>query len=99
MGENHFRASQVALYGIVLLMSALAYPLLLRALIKLHGKDSLLATSIGNDFKGKISIVIYTLGILIFFLNSWISFALYCCVAVIWFIPDRRIGKRIENKV
>lgn len=98
MGENHFSASPVALYGIVLLMSALSYPVLLRSLIKLHGKDSLLATSIGNDFKGKISIVIYILGILISFYYSWISFALYCLVACIWFIPDRRIEKRIGKK-
>ena len=98
MGENHFSASPVALYGIVLLMCALSYPVLLRSLIKLHGKDSLLATSIGNDFKGKISIVIYIIGILISFFNSWISFALYCLVAIIWFIPDRRIEKRIGKE-
>lgn len=98
MGKNHFSASPVALSGIVLLMSALAYPLLLRALIKHHGKDSLLATSIGNDFKGKISIIIYILGILISFFNSWISFALYCLVAIIWFIPDSRIEKRLKKE-
>ena len=98
MGENHFSASPVALYGIVLLMCALSYPVLLRSLIKLHGKDSLLATSIGNDFKGKISIAIYIIGILISFFNSWISFALYCLVAIIWFIPDRRIEKRIGKE-
>ncbi|HEY5463912.1 MAG TPA: TMEM175 family protein [Hanamia sp.] len=97
MGENHFSASPVALYGIVLLMAALSYPLLLKSLIQLHGKDSLLATSIGRDFRGKISIVIYILGILISFFNSWISFALYCVVAIIWFIPDRRIEKRIDK--
>lgn len=59
MGENHFSASPVALYGIVLLMAALSYPILLQSLINLHGKDSILATSIGNDFKGKASIAIY----------------------------------------
>lgn len=95
MGENHFSAIPVTLYGIVLLMAALTYPILLRSLIKLHGKDSLLATSIGNDFKGKISIIIYIAGILISYFNSWVSFALYCAVAVIWFIPDARIEKRI----
>lgn len=96
MGENHFSSSTVALYGIILLMAGVAYYFLLHALIQLHGKDSLLATSIGNDFKGKISVVIYAAGILLSFVNSWISFALYCCVAFIWFIPDRRIEKRIE---
>ncbi len=97
MGENHFSSSPVALYGIVLLMASLSYPILQQSLIKLHGKDSLLATSIGKDFKGKVSIVIYIVGILISFYNSWISFALYCVVAIIWFIPDRRIEKRLEK--
>lgn len=99
MGENHFSAAPVALYGIILLMSAISYTLLLFELIKLHGKDSLLATSIGKDSKGKISITFYILGILISFFNSWISFALYCVVAIIWFIPDRRIEKRIDKVV
>ena len=95
MGENHFSASPVALYGFVLLLASLAYPLLLRSLIQLHGNDSLLAKSIGRDIKGKISIGIYIVGILISFFNSWISFGLYCLVACIWFIPDKRIEKRI----
>jgi uncharacterized membrane protein len=97
MGENHFSASPVALYGMVLLLCAVAYTILLRALIRLHGKDSLLATSIGNDFKGKISVAINIAGILISFFNSWISFGLYCLVACIWFIPDKRIEKTIDN--
>ncbi|MDP4284216.1 MAG: TMEM175 family protein [Bacteroidota bacterium] len=96
MGENYFSASPVAMYGIILLLSAIAYYLLSTSLIQLHGKDSVLATSIGKDFKGKISIVIYLAGILLAFVNSWIGFALYCCVAFIWIIPDRRIEKRIE---
>lgn len=97
MGENHFSASPVALYGIVLLMCAIAYFVLLHSLLKIHHPDSLLAKSIGNDFKGKISVVIYAIGILISFYNSWLSFALYCCVAAIWFIPDNRIEKRVKN--
>jgi uncharacterized membrane protein len=96
MGENHFSSSTVALYGIILLMAGVAYYFLLHSLIQLHGKDSLLATSIGNDFKGKISVVIYAAGILLSFVNSWIGFGLYCCVAFVWFIPDKRIEKRIE---
>lgn len=98
MGENHFSASPVALYGIVLLMASLSYPVLLHSLIKLHGKDSLLGTSIGNDIKGKTSIALYSIGILISFFNSWISFALYCLVAIIWFIPDSRIEKRLKKE-
>ena len=97
MGENHFSSTPVALYGIVLLATAMAYTFLLFSLIKLHGKDSLLATSIGKDSKGKISIAIYIAGILLSFINSWIGFSLYCCVAVIWFIPDRRIERRLVD--
>ena len=96
MGENHFSSSTVALYGIILLMAGIAYYFLLHSLMQLHGKDSLLATSIGNDFKGKISVAIYAAGILISFVNSWIGFALYCCVAFTWSVPDKRIEKRIE---
>ena len=99
MGENHFSATPVALYGVVLLMAGTAYYLLIHSLIQLHGENSLLAVSIGNDFKGKISVVIYAVGILVSFFNSWISFALYCCVAFLWVIPDRRIEKRlVENE-
>jgi uncharacterized membrane protein len=76
-------------------MCGIAYYFLVHSLIQLHGKDSLIATSIGKDFKGKISVAIYLVGILVSFYNSWISFLLYCCVALIWIIPDRRIEKRI----
>ena len=98
MGENHFSSLPVALYGIVLLMCALSYPVLIWSLIRLHGKDSLLATSVGKGTKGKASVAIYSAGILISWFNSWISFALYCVVAIIWFIPDTRIEKRVSNK-
>jgi uncharacterized membrane protein len=96
MGENHFSPPTVALYGIILFMAGMAYYFLLHSLIRIHGTDSLLATSIGNDFKGIISVVIYAVSIILTFINSWISLALYCCVAIIWFIPDKRIEKRIE---
>jgi len=99
MGENHFVAAPVALYGIVLLMCAISYWLLVKTLLRHHAKDSLLATSIGNDFKGKISIVIYILGVLISFYNSWISTGSYIVVALIWFIPDTRIEKRIDKEI
>jgi uncharacterized membrane protein len=98
MGENHFSSSPVAMYGIILLMAAIAYFMLMHSLVQLHGKNSLLATSIGDDFKGKISIVIYLGGIFLSFVNSWIGFAFYCCVAFIWIIPDRRIEKRLTKK-
>lgn len=95
MGENNFSPSPTALYGMVLSVTGVAYYFLVRSLIQLHGKDSLIATSIGKDFKGKISVLIYLIGILISFFNSWISFLLYGCVALVWIIPDRRIEKRI----
>lgn len=100
MGENHFAGLPMALYGLVLLMAAIAYYFLLHSLIQLHGSQSLLAISIGSDFKGKISALIYVAGILASFISSWASFALYALVAMIWVIPDRRIEKRLpEDKV
>jgi len=98
MGENHFAMIPVALYGLVLLMAAVAYYFLTLALIKEHGKESHLATAIGNDFKGKISVVIYLAAILLTFLNARLGFALYICVAVMWLIPDRRIEKECSVK-
>ena len=95
MGENHFAAWPVALYGTVLLMAGPAYYILTRALIRHHGKASTIATALGSDFKGKISLVIYLLAISLAFENAWISCALYVLVAVIWLIPDRRIEKTL----
>jgi uncharacterized membrane protein len=93
MGENHFAARPVSLYGLVLLMAAIAYFILSRALIKRHGQDSTLAAAIGNDFKGKASLFIYAAAVPLSFINPWIAFGLYVLVAIIWFIPDRRIEK------
>jgi uncharacterized membrane protein len=93
MGENHFAAVPVALYGFVLLMAGLAYTILARALMKHHGKDSKLALAIGKDYKGLASIITYTVAIGLSFVQSWIAFALYIAVALMWFIPDRRIEK------
>jgi uncharacterized membrane protein len=92
-GENHFAALPVALYGTVLLFAAIAYFILSRVLISHHGKDSTLAMAIGRDFKGKISLVIYAVAILLSFVNSWFAFMLYVLVAIVWLIPDRRIER------
>jgi uncharacterized membrane protein len=97
-GENHFASSPVALYGVVLIMAAISCTILVNSLLHIHGKDSILATSIGSDFKGKISIVIYASGILLSFLNPFVGFALYCLVTCIWFILDMRIEKRIKEE-
>jgi uncharacterized membrane protein len=98
MDENHFGAWPVALYGVVLLLAACAYFLLVRSLLALHDKDSSLATALGSDFKGKISIVIYVVAIPLAFIAAGLSLALYVLVAVIWFIPDRRIERVIGGQ-
>ena len=91
MGENHCAAQPVALYGVVLLMAGIAYTLLARLLATHHGKDSTLALAIGKDYKGIISLLIYAVAIMLSFFNPWLAFALYILVAILWFIPDRRI--------
>ena len=95
MGENRFAAWPVALYGVVLLFASIAYYILARTLVALHGADSVLARALGRDFKGKVSSMIYLLAIPLAFVASWLAFALYVLVAVIWFIPDRRIEKTL----
>ncbi len=98
MGENNFAAWPVAIYGVVLLLAACAYFLLVRSLLALHGEESTLATALGSDFKGKISIVIYAMAIPLAFFASLLACLLYVLVAVIWFIPDRRIERVIGNR-
>ncbi|MDQ2719686.1 MAG: TMEM175 family protein [Bacteroidota bacterium] len=98
MGENHFSSDTVILYGIILLMNSIAYYFLLQALLALQGKNSLLSVSIGNDFKGKISTIIYIAGIGLCFINAWLGIISYSLVALIWFIPDKRIENRIEGE-
>ena len=93
MGENHFAALPVALYGAVLLMAGLAYFVLARALAAHHGKDSKLALALGKDTKGKASVAIYAAAVPLSFVNPWIAFAMYIVVAILWFIPDRRIER------
>ncbi len=97
MDENDFAAAPVALYGFILLMSAVAYYLLARILIRDNGPDSALAKAFGRDRKGIISIVIYVFGVTASFWNSWISIALYISVAIIWFIPDRRVENSLRE--
>ncbi|HEV2247415.1 MAG TPA: TMEM175 family protein [Terriglobia bacterium] len=98
MGENHFDPWPVAVYGIVLLLAGVAYFILTRALITLHGKGSALATSIGRDRKGKISIAIYAVAIPLGFAKPWISGMCYVIVAIIWLIPDPRIERNVAQQ-
>jgi uncharacterized membrane protein len=91
MGENHFAAMPSALYGVVLLMAAIAYWILQQLIIASQGSDSLLQKAIGRDWKGKASPILYLLAIVAAFWSHWISQALYVLVALMWLVPDRRI--------
>src|SRR5436305_13148331 len=91
MGENHLAAWPVAIYGIVLLLAAVAYFFLTKALIRLHGRGSTLENSIGSDRKGKISIAIYAAAVPLAFMQAWIAGACFVIVAIMWLITDRRI--------
>ena len=97
MGENRFAAGPSGLYGVVLLCAAIAYFILARSLLSIHSPDSVLATALGADFKGKISMVIYLVAIPLAFVRSWLACAFYVLVAVIWLVPDRRIEKTIAQ--
>jgi uncharacterized membrane protein len=91
MGENHFAALPVAVYGAVQLLASIAYYILARALIALHGRESVIATALGRDFKGKVSVLVYGVAMALSFVRWWIACALYVLVAVMWLVPDPRI--------
>ena len=91
MGENHFAASPTAVYGVVLLMAALAYWILQQTLIAAEGSDSVLRRAIGSDWKGKLSPVLYLAGIALTFWRPWGGQLLYTLAALLWLVPDRRI--------
>lgn len=97
MGENNLATIPVALYGVVLNVSGLAYYILERLLIAHLGHDSELARAVGRDNKGLLSLVVYTIGIIIAFFDPRISFVLYVIVALMWFIPDPRIEKSLTT--
>ncbi|MGB8129305.1 MAG: TMEM175 family protein, partial [Candidatus Angelobacter sp.] len=91
MGENHFTAAPTVLYGVVLLMAAIAYYLLQQTIIHAQGEGSLLKKAIGSDWKGKLSPALYLIGIVAALRSPWVSQAVYVAAALIWLIPDRRI--------
>ena len=97
LGESGLCPWPVAMYGVVLLMSAIAYYVLVRALLAIHGSDSRLALAVGADFKGRISVVIYAVAIPLAFLQPWIAVALYIAVAILWLVPDRRIERVLAH--
>jgi uncharacterized membrane protein len=95
MGENHFARDTTILYGVVLLMAAVAYTILQATIVKRHGRDSALARAIGGDRKGRVSLLLYLTALGAAFIHPWIACALYALVAVIWLVPDRRIERSL----
>jgi uncharacterized membrane protein len=95
MDENHFAPLTVAAYGAVLIGAAVAYTILTRVLLRLHGRDSVLAKALGRDFKGWLSLAIYIVAIPLAFLYPLASCGLYAVVAAIWLCPDQRFEKLI----
>src|SRR4029453_9268261 len=98
MGENYLAAIPTAIYGFVLLMAAIAYYVLQRAIIAKEGRDSLLAQAIGKDRKGKLSPLLYLAAIPLAFVSPWIASGLYVLAALLWLIPDPRIEKEIKKR-
>jgi uncharacterized membrane protein len=94
MGENHFASVPTALYGVVMLLAAIAYFILARAIIAAEGPESKLAKAFGKDIKGLISPVLYAAAIPLAFVNQWLAQGIYVFVALIWLVPDPRIESR-----
>lgn len=97
MGENFLAPIPTAVYGVILLMPAIAYYLLQKAIIRKQGANSVLASALGADVKGKLSPFLYAAGSVLAFVNSWLSILVYVLVAVIWLIPDRRIENLVRE--
>jgi uncharacterized membrane protein len=99
MGENHFAPLPTAIYGVVLLLAAVAYTILQNLIIAHQGPVSKLEAAIGNDVKGKLSMALYILAIPLAFVHQWISDALYVLVALMWLVPDTRIESKLNEPV
>ena len=97
MGETHFATIPTAIYGVVLLLPAVAYTILQRSLIAAHPSNALLQHAIGSDVKGKSSLALYVAGILLAFIHTGASLALFALVALIWLVPDRRIERAVTE--
>jgi uncharacterized membrane protein len=96
MGRNNFAPLPTALYGAVLLLCAISYTVLQRAIIAAQGEHSRLKEAIGSDAKGYASLAMYAAAIPLAFVDRWLAYAIYVAVALVWFIPDRRIEKRLS---
>jgi uncharacterized membrane protein len=97
MGESHFAPVPTAVYGAVLLLSAVAYTILQTTIIRDEGERSKLAEAVGRDRKGKASLALYAAAIPLAFVHQWISDAIYVAVALMWLVPDRRIESRLQG--
>ncbi len=97
MGENHFAPLPTMVYGVVLLLSAIAYTILQATILAVDRQHSRLAEAVGRDVKGKLSIVVYAIAILVALRYTWIAQALYAIVALIWIVPDPRIERRLRE--
>jgi uncharacterized membrane protein len=97
MGENHLASVPTAVYGVVLLSAGIAYYILQCAIIAREGRNSLLASAVGRDWKGKLSPLIYLLAVPLAFFNPWIANCLYAFVALLWLVPDRRIERALQS--
>lgn len=98
MGENHFTSLPTAIYGVVLFLAAIAYTILQRTIIAHDGHHSKLATAVGGDFKGKISLVLYLSAIALAFVHPLLADAIYAFVALMWLVPDKRIESRLAHE-
>ena len=97
IGENHFAPVPTAVYGVILLLAAIAYLLLQQAILRQEGPDSTLAVAVGRDRKGKTSPLIYAVAIPVAFLRPWMAAALYVACALMWLVPDRRIERKVSH--
>jgi TMEM175 potassium channel family protein len=97
MGENHFDPHPVTLYGVIMMMSGVAYYILSNSIIRHHGADSALRAAVGRDAKGVMSVAMYAAAIAVSFVNHWIALAIYVAVALMWLIPDPRIERRAQT--
>jgi uncharacterized membrane protein len=98
MGEHHTEPLPTAVYGVVLLLAAIAYWILVHTIIACEGPASTLGSAVGRDFKGNVSILLYVVALLLAFLNPWIANAIYLGVALMWLIPDRRIERQLKAR-
>jgi TMEM175 potassium channel family protein len=98
MGENQFATMPAAAYGLVLLMAEIAYLILQQRIIASQGEDSILKRAIGNDWKGKLSSLLYVAAIGLAFVSQWLAVSIYVLVALMWVIPDRRIEYVLSGK-